>query len=173
MQPGELEMRAIITPLLALLLLAPACSRPSQQDCENAVDHIRELYGTAEDEAGVGRAAAIRSCRGNADKDSVDCVLAARTKEDLANCEGELTKDLFPDEPPESNETEGEPAQPAPGAEPAQPAPGAEPAQPAPGAEPAQPAPGAEPAQPAPGAEPAQPAPGAEPAQPAPGGSGE
>jgi hypothetical protein len=97
-------MRFILTSLLALLLLAPACDRPSQGDCEKAVDHIRNLYGTAEDEAGVSRAAAIRSCRGNADKDSVDCVLGARTKEELSRCEGALTDELFPDE----GEGEGE-----------------------------------------------------------------
>lgn len=67
-----------------------ACGKPKAEDCEKAVANIRSIYGTAGIDFGVSPEAAVRSCRGSANRASVQCMIAAKTMEDLRACEGFL-----------------------------------------------------------------------------------
>jgi len=84
--------------LVALLALAGAagCNKPSESDCKKAVEHIRKLHGTEHEDPSIERAA-VRSCRGNASKDAVKCILAAQDEAGLQACEGGLYEQMFPE----------------------------------------------------------------------------
>lgn len=69
-------------------VLATACEKPKEEDCKRAVANIRNLYGTANFSQGVPPQAAVRSCRGSASKESVRCIIAAKTMEELGACTG-------------------------------------------------------------------------------------
>jgi hypothetical protein len=45
-------------------------------------------------EGGPDPYAAVRSCRANADRDAVRCMIDAKTRDDLAKCEGSLAKEV-------------------------------------------------------------------------------
>jgi hypothetical protein len=53
------------------------------------VENIRRLSNTERSEFGTDPSAAVRSCRANASKESVQCMIAARTQADLIACEGQ------------------------------------------------------------------------------------
>jgi len=65
-----------------------ACNKPTDDECHKAVSNIRRLTGTANSSFGADPQAAIRSCKGNASKESVQCMMNAKTVEDLQKCEG-------------------------------------------------------------------------------------
>ncbi len=74
--------RSIFTTLLACVALAlgaAACSKPKDDDCKSAIANIRHLYGTANSAQGMSPQAAVRSCRGSASRESVDCIIKAKT----------------------------------------------------------------------------------------------
>jgi outer membrane biosynthesis protein TonB len=160
--------RSIFITLLAsvaLALGAAACAKPKDDDCKNAIANIRHLYGTANSAQGMSPQAAVRSCRGSASRESVDCIIKAKTIQELESCAGggeflEAMKDVA------ATQSQQAPATPTPAPAPTQQAP-AQPQQ-APAHDPAQPQ--QAPAQPqqAPAQDPAQPqpAPAPDPAQP-------
>jgi hypothetical protein len=81
--------RSIFAILVACAtVFSTACEKPKEEDCKRAVANIRNLYGTANFSQGVPPQAAVRSCRGSASKESVRCIIAARTLEDLGACTG-------------------------------------------------------------------------------------
>lgn len=84
------------TILCALLLGAlGACdSRPSESACEKAVENIRKLTGQSQTEVGADPKAAIRSCRAQSDKDTVECMAEAPTQEKLFACGGEFAETI-------------------------------------------------------------------------------
>lgn len=93
-------MRLLWTAILAALVAVPlatgtGCNRPSEEDCKKAVTNIRKLTNTERDDFGVKPEAAIRSCRGNADKKSVKCAMNAKTLEDLEKCEGGIAESMM------------------------------------------------------------------------------
>jgi hypothetical protein len=69
-------------------VFSTACQKPQEEDCKRAVANIRNVYGTAQFSHGVPPQAAVRSCRGSATKESVRCIIAAKTVEDLGACTG-------------------------------------------------------------------------------------
>lgn len=160
--------RSIFTTLLACVALAlgaAACSKPKDDDCKSAIANIRHLYGTANSAQGMSPQAAVRSCRGSASRESVDCIIKAKTLPELESCAGggeflEAMKDVAA--------TPAQPATPTPAPTPAPAQPQQAPAQQAPAQDPAQPQ--QAPTQPAPAQpqDPAQPqqAPAQDPAQP-------
>jgi hypothetical protein len=77
---------------LALFLFLVACNKPSEGDCRKAVQRIRELQGTANIEGTSDIESAVRSCRGNASKESVKCAMEASSLEALERC-GILSKE--------------------------------------------------------------------------------
>lgn len=76
------------TMLAGLVVAAGACTKPKAEDCEKAVANIRNLYGTATLTQGITPRAAVRSCRGSATRESVQCVIAAKSLEELEACTG-------------------------------------------------------------------------------------
>lgn len=77
---------------IALLLSATACSKPSEDDCRKAIHRIRELQGTATIQGNEDIEAAVRSCKGNAKKESVKCAAEASSLDQLERC-GLLSKE--------------------------------------------------------------------------------
>ena len=74
--------------LVLALALTPACNRPSEDECRRAVDNIQrinEIGGRLDDTAGAE--AAVRKCRAQGTKETVQCWLAAKTAADLESCE--------------------------------------------------------------------------------------
>ncbi len=72
--------------ILGALLALAACNKPSEDDCRKAVERIRELTGTNKIEQTDDIEVAVRSCRGNATKESVQCAIEAGSLEKLAAC---------------------------------------------------------------------------------------
>lgn len=136
-------------------VLSTACEKPKDEDCKRAVANIRNLFGTTNFAQGLPVQAAVRSCRGSASKESVRCVIAAKSLEDLGACNGggeflEAMKGEAPAAPPQQQAPAAPPQQPQ--QAPAQEQPQQAPAQEQPPAAPAQQQPAAAPAQqPSPG----------------------
>jgi len=80
--------------LAAATVTSAACSKPSEKDCKQAIETIRRLAGTDSDDFGDPEKA-IRSCRANASKKSVKCILSAKTYADLEKCEGGVFDDMY------------------------------------------------------------------------------
>jgi hypothetical protein len=68
------------------VIVAAGCNKPAESDCRRAVQRIRELTGTAHEEAKQEVEAAVRSCRGNGTKESVQCAIEASSLEQLERC---------------------------------------------------------------------------------------
>ena len=77
-------------PLLAGALAFAGCesTKPSTEECEKAIDNVRRIRSLEDVDVGADPRAAVRSCRGNSNKETVRCFVAARTEEDLRACEG-------------------------------------------------------------------------------------
>ncbi len=84
--------RILLTLLIAAAASAMGCNKPTDDECRKAVSNIRRLTGTANSSFGADPQAAIRSCKGNASKESVHCMMNAKTVEDLQKCEGEASE---------------------------------------------------------------------------------
>ncbi len=83
---------------IGLALLAFGCNKPTESECSKAIANIQTLTGTIESDFGVKPEAALRSCRGNATKASVQCAIAAKTMADLQTCEGGIAEQMFQEE---------------------------------------------------------------------------
>ena len=98
MRPGGLGMNLYRTALavfygaLIVTWLGPmtGCNRPSEENCKAAIENIRRIYGTDQNEFGKSPEAALRACRGNGTRKSVACVITAKTTGDLEKCAGPL-----------------------------------------------------------------------------------
>jgi hypothetical protein len=74
------------TLLLATLLLSlSACDKPSEADCQKAVENISMLRRGQP--AGEESGAFVRKCRAQSSKEAVRCFIAAKTVADLDACE--------------------------------------------------------------------------------------
>jgi hypothetical protein len=72
---------AAFTALAAL----SACNKPSEAECQKAIDNINKLHGkTVELKES---AASVRSCRSSSHKETVACMIAATSIEQLTACE--------------------------------------------------------------------------------------
>jgi hypothetical protein len=82
--------------LIAVVLLAAAgCStKPSEEACEKAVNNIRKLTGQSNTDVGADKRAAVRSCRAQSSKDKVECMVDARTVEELDKCGGKFAAEV-------------------------------------------------------------------------------
>lgn len=128
---------------MALLLGAGCSTRPSEEACEKAVGNIRKLTGQSQTEMGADKRAAIRSCRAQSSKETVECMAEARTSEELFACGGKLADEVrkHMEQQKKESAAEGKPTPGGaipPGAPPIKPAdPGTEPTDP--GTEPTDP----------------------------------
>jgi hypothetical protein len=134
-----MAMRRVV---LALLLLggAAGCStKPSEESCEKAVNNIRKLTGQSHTDIGADKRAAIRSCRAQSSKDTVECMAEARTSDELFACGGKMAegvKKLLEEQKKEAKDRKDAkeaPPAPAPTPAPEQPAPTPAPEEPAKG----------------------------------------
>lgn len=76
------------TRLLPLLFVFAAlgCDRPSEADCQKAVDNINNVLGLASGRNDT--APEVRKCRAQWKKAAVECAMRAKTKEDVDACDG-------------------------------------------------------------------------------------
>jgi hypothetical protein len=83
---------AIATILLAGSLLTAACGspKPSEERCRLAVDNIRAVNRLEKADVGAKPDTMVRSCRANSTREAVECMISAKTVEDLQKCEGEV-----------------------------------------------------------------------------------
>lgn len=83
--------------LMALLFvgLTGCKAKPSEKDCQTAINNVRRITGQDSSDMGADPIAVIRSCRGNSSQKSVDCMIAAKSEEDLNACEGAVGTEYF------------------------------------------------------------------------------
>lgn len=67
-------------------------AKPSEKACREAINNIRRITEQSANDVGGDPVADVRSCRGNSSKKAVECWRAAKTLEDLARCEQEVSK---------------------------------------------------------------------------------
>jgi len=101
---------------LAILVAAGCSSKPSEDACEKAVTNIRKLTGQSNTDVGADKRAAVRSCRAQSSKDKVECMVEARTVEELDKCGGKFAAEVkkMVDEEKKTKEAAGGGAAPAP-----------------------------------------------------------
>lgn len=77
----------------ALALALVGCdAKPTEEACDRAVLNIRKVTGQTHIEVDSDHRAAVRSCRAQSSRDTVDCYVDAQTKEQLFACGGELAE---------------------------------------------------------------------------------
>ncbi len=94
----SLAARLLRAALLALLCVGTTQSckaKPSEKDCETAINNVRRINGQDSSDMGADPVAMIRSCRGSSSQASVECMMQAKTEEDLLSCEGDVGNDYF------------------------------------------------------------------------------
>jgi len=85
----------VVAGILLILGAAAGCStKPSEEAWEKAVSDIRKLTKQSNTEIGADKRAAIRSCRAQSSKDTVECMAEARTAEELFGCGGKMAEQL-------------------------------------------------------------------------------
>ncbi len=85
-------------PLALALCSLPtsACkAKPSEKACKEAIENVRRINRQDTSDVGADPTAAIRSCRGNSSKETVECMRTAKTQEDVRRCEGEEGEKYF------------------------------------------------------------------------------
>jgi hypothetical protein len=71
-----------------LLLLLAACGRPSEEDCRRALLNVQKIRGLADSPNAPDPEPSVRKCRSTATRSQVNCLIAARTEQDVAACQG-------------------------------------------------------------------------------------
>ena len=100
-QRGQFSVRTgffvIATAVLGVFgtLVLGACDKPTEEDCRLAVENIRRLYNTNDNQVGAPPAAVLRSCVGGESTAAVKCFKSAGSKEELQKCEGGAMAKLF------------------------------------------------------------------------------
>lgn len=90
--------RLLLTLVMAALGTSFGCDKPTEEQCKKAVENIRKLTGTSQSDFGADPQAAIRSCKSNASKASVQCMTEAKTIEALTKCEGDAAEKFIQQE---------------------------------------------------------------------------
>src|SRR5687768_15793865 len=89
------RMAAVVAGVAFAIGLAAGCGgRPSEEACGRAVDNIRRLTGQSRIDVGADQSAAVRSCRSQSSRDTVECMAEAQSTEELYRCGGELADKL-------------------------------------------------------------------------------
>lgn len=74
--------------LVAGLAVLVSCNKPSEDACQKAIDNIQKITGIENSAGAPDSAAAVRKCRAQASKTAVQCMIDAKTIENIAACEG-------------------------------------------------------------------------------------
>jgi hypothetical protein len=85
---------AILLPAALAVALATGCDRPDEDSCRLAVENIQRIAQAGDRIERADTEAAVRSCRANASGESVQCMINARTMDDLLDCEGEFAEEI-------------------------------------------------------------------------------
>ena len=80
---------------LSSILVVGCTAKPSEKACKEAIENVRRISGQDMSDVGADPTAAIRSCRGNSSKESVDCMRNAKSLDDLRACEGDVGEIYF------------------------------------------------------------------------------
>jgi hypothetical protein len=82
---------------LAVAFALGGCSstKPDEERCRLAVDNIRAINRLDDADVGARPEAMVRSCRAQSSRDAVECMIAAKTVEDLQKCEGDVGADYY------------------------------------------------------------------------------
>jgi hypothetical protein len=65
---------------------AAACQKPTAEDCRQAVNNVRKLYGTENIAKDDDTEAQVRRCKGGSSKKAVACAIQATTLAELKAC---------------------------------------------------------------------------------------
>ena len=80
-------MRAMrLLPVLLLLLPLAACDKPSESDCKKAAANMHKVEGIEGSDELLETNRFVRQCRAQFSKKAVQCVMDAKTAEDLDKC---------------------------------------------------------------------------------------
>jgi hypothetical protein len=74
-----------ILPLVALLLSLVGCDRPTEKNCQAAIDNMHKIMEIKQPDPGE-TAAAVRRCRAHSKNKTVDCFKAATDQKSLEAC---------------------------------------------------------------------------------------
>jgi hypothetical protein len=94
----EMTPARILVCAVGIAAALAGCSKPTEEACDRAVVNISKLSGQAQSEtgeAGSDRRAAVRACRAQSDRDTVECYAEAQTREELLKCGGEMAEALM------------------------------------------------------------------------------
>jgi hypothetical protein len=80
-------MRGMRRALLILSLALAACgqTRPTEAECQKAIDNMNKLYNVKIEEQEISKG--VRRCAAQSTKDTAACQTAAKTIADLEACE--------------------------------------------------------------------------------------
>ena len=70
--------------VFGLVVLAGACNKPTEDNCRKAMANVRALIGTEGAQADIE--AGVRRCKGGSSKKTVECAIAATTRDQLKAC---------------------------------------------------------------------------------------
>jgi hypothetical protein len=115
-------MRSILFATAAVwALLVSGCgsgAKPTEEQCRLVVENIRKINRTNESDVGARPEAMVRSCRARSSREAVECMIAAKTVQELEKCEGYVgaehyeaeraleEKEKAGDKPPDSEKDE-------------------------------------------------------------------
>jgi hypothetical protein len=88
--------------------LSAGCGDSSEDRCRDAIRNIFKITGLDKTSSGPDEHAAIRSCRANASRDAIKCMIEAKTMDDLSKCEGDFVLKKGDDESAAVKEPAGE-----------------------------------------------------------------
>lgn len=81
------------------------CDKPSEDECRKALANIRALRGTESPTDDVN--AGVRRCKGGSSRKAVECAIAAKTVEELDQCEF-MKKKPGDEKPGDEKKSEGD-----------------------------------------------------------------
>ncbi|MEO8701028.1 MAG: hypothetical protein ABI867_13350 [Kofleriaceae bacterium] len=80
-----MKISRILVGVVTAGLLAAACTKPSEEDCKQAVENMQKLLDTETLTHDI--TSQVRRCRSGSTKKAVACAIAAKTEDDLRHCE--------------------------------------------------------------------------------------
>ena len=80
-------MRNLPGLLLGAIVILAGCNRPSEDECNRAVESIQRIHEIQHSSGGPDAKAAVRQCRAWWNRAQVTCAIQAKSLEELAKCE--------------------------------------------------------------------------------------
>jgi hypothetical protein len=79
-------MRALLV-LLVVLASVGCGNKPTEEQCKKAIANIQKLSGIDSTTDETETLAAIRKCRGQSTREAADCMINAKSLDELDGCE--------------------------------------------------------------------------------------